>query len=731
MAVWKSTVAAFFAASVSFHALAQTGAAEPAPQQALQEQVELTADNAYVLENENTVVAEGNVTVRYRDRVLTADTLTYNRDTGRVRARGNVTILEPDGTQRYAEEIETSADLSDGYAVGFSMRTPQGETAAANSAIRRSDSYNQLDRAIFTACELCDEKTTPTWAIRARKAVLNEETGMYSYRDAVFELAGVPIIYLPYFAHPDPKAERRSGFLIPTVGSSSKTGPLYQQPYYWAISDYQDLVIAPIIYTKVNPLLELDYRKRFYSGDINANFSFTNEQFFDGDGETFGDQEWRGHLFADGKFQINENWRWGFGIEESTDDLYTERYDIEGENDKRGLYTNQPRVLLSQLYTQGQSRNWYADGSLLTFDNLRLTGASEDAIGDVLPLAHAQKDFELGQFGYASIGASAAFLERAAGPDSRRLSASAEWSTTKIIPGGLVFEPFANARYDNYDIEDFPLTGDSDSISRGVGSLGAKMSMPFYRPGQTVDILIEPIVMAAVSTSSPNDEPLPIEDSLYFELDTSTLFNANAQAGYDLYEGDQKIAAGLSATARWKSGISLSGIVGRRWRSEADPAFDVASNLDGTVSDWLAGLSVDFNGPFSFDTQVRLDDDTLELNRIDTAFELNTDRVRASAVYYQIDESVSRSGLAQEGILLYSEVNITDNYLLLYELRREFEQQIDIRHSFGIGYQDDCSRFELIYERTERLNQELGPSESILFRFALATIGELGTRNFD
>lgn len=730
MAVWKSTVAALFAASVSVQAAAQAGT-ETSAAETMQEQVELTADNAYVLENENTVVAEGNVTVRYQDRVMTADSLTYNRDTGRVRARGNVKILEPDGTQRFADEIETSADLSDGYAVGFSMRTPEGETAAASSAIRRGDSYNQLDRTIFTACELCEGETTPTWAIRARRAVLNEETGMYSYRDAVFELAGIPVIYLPYFAHPDPKAKRRSGFLIPTVGSSSKTGLVYQQPYYWSISDYQDLVIAPIVYSKVNPLLEFDYRKRFFSGDVSANFSVTNERLFDSDGEKYDEKEWRGHLFADGKFMINRNWRWGFGIEETTDDLYTERYDIEGENDRRGLYTNQPRVLLSQLYTQGQSRNWYADGSVLTFDNLRLTGDSEDAIADVLPLAQAERDFELGKFGFASVGASAAFLQRGFGPDSQRLSASAEWSARKIVPGGVVFEPFANARYDYYDVADFPATGDSDTITRGLGSVGGKMSMPFYRPGRTVDILVEPIVMAAASTASPNDEPLPIEDSLYFELDTSTLFNANAQAGYDLYEGDQKIAAGISATARWKSGVALSGIVGRRWRSESDPAFDAASNLDGTVSDWLAGLSVDLNGPLSFDAQVRLDDDTLAVNRIDTALDLQTDRLRASAIYYQIDEAVSRSGRPQEGIMLYSEVSVTDNYLLLYELRREFEQQIDIRHSFGIGYQDDCSRFELIYERTERLNQELGPSESILFRFALATIGELGSRNFD
>ena len=151
MTVWKSAVAALFTASVSPYALAQSAPDQQAGAEVPQAQVELTADNAYVLEDENTVVAEGNVTVRYQERVLTADSLTYNRDTGRVRARGNVTILEPDGTQRYAEEIETSADLSDGYAVGFSMRTPDGGTAAANSAIRSGYSYNELERAIFTS----------------------------------------------------------------------------------------------------------------------------------------------------------------------------------------------------------------------------------------------------------------------------------------------------------------------------------------------------------------------------------------------------------------------------------------------------------------------------------------------------------------------------------------------------------------------------------------------------
>ena len=51
-----------------------------------------------------------------------------------------------------------------------------------------------------------------------------------------------------------------------------------------------------------------------------------------------------------------------------------------------------------------------------------------------------------------------------------------------------------------------------------------------------------------------------------------------------------------------------------RWRDMSDPVFDVGSNLDGTVSDWVAGLSADFGNPLRLETRVRLDDDDLNLN---------------------------------------------------------------------------------------------------------------------
>lgn len=255
--------------------------------------------------------------------------------------------------------------------------------------------------------------------------------------------------------------------------------------------------------------------------------------------------------------------------------------------------------------------------------------------------------------------------------------------------------------------------------------------MPFYRPGKSVDLLVEPIVMGAFGTSGPNEEPIPIEDGLFYELDESDLFEPNAQAGYDLYEGDSKIGAGISAVARWKSGVRISGLAGRRWRSRDDDNFDVPSNLDGTASDWIGGFALDLGNPFTFKTKIRLDDEDLELNRIDTSIDMRFDRFKASALYYQIDPEVTQAGIRQEGVVLDTEVKLTDNYFAQYSLRRDIENNRDIRQSLGIGYQDDCSRFTLLFVRSELVDRQIGPSDSILFVFSLKSLGNVGSSNFD
>ncbi|MEM0985969.1 MAG: LPS assembly protein LptD [Pseudomonadota bacterium] len=695
-----------------------------------EEEVILVAERLYEDQARNLIIAEGGVEATYGKRTLRADRVVFDRNTEKVRATGNVVIVDGEGTEQFANEIEVDSDLSGGFAIGFSMRMGNGATAVANAAIREEGGINALDQIVYTACEICEEGETPTWSLRARRAILNEQTKMISYRDAVLEVGGVPVFYLPYLAHPDPTSGRRSGLLFPDAGLSTTVGWFYQQPYYWAISDSQELTISPRVHQRVNPLLELDYSKRFWSGQVNINTSITQERLFDGDGERLDDSDnsLRSHIFADGVFRLTDKWLWGFGAERVTDDLYLGRYDIDGEDNLRGLYASQPRRLLSQLFAVGQDDTFYADAALLAFQGLRQNDENS-ALPLVLPYAFAERLFDLGDAGLAGVQVTSTAITRDEGDDSQRVSAGFDWSTQRIIGPGLVARPFAEGRFDFYALdEDIAGTG---SATRSIGHVGATLSYPLVRRGNSVDVTVEPIVMGSVGTSGSNDEAIPNEDSLLFELYDPDLFDPDASGGFDLVDGGNHVAAGFFAKARWKNGVELAGSAGRRWKSESETGFDPLSNLDGTSSDWISSAAFKIGRPLSVATSLRFDDEDLSLNRIDARVSTQFWRVKAAAQYYKIDESIAVRGVEDEAVSINGTFQLTDRFNLSYARIRDIADNFDSRHSVGIGYQDGCALFQLAFQRTDNRDRELGPSESVTFRFSLLSLGELGSQDVD
>ena len=207
-------------------AVAQTPAASaPAATTDNSQDVLLRAD--LITEDRNGLVmtAEGNVEVRVGERTLRADRLVYDQDKKTMRAQGNVQISDQEGSVQFSDEIEVDEDFRNGFATRFSARLGGNSIVTASSAIRTDGTRNSLEQVVFTNCPICEANgNDPTWSIRARRAVQNTETQMITYQDAVFEIKGVPVLYLPYFAHPDPTSKRRSGLLIPDMGNSSKYG---------------------------------------------------------------------------------------------------------------------------------------------------------------------------------------------------------------------------------------------------------------------------------------------------------------------------------------------------------------------------------------------------------------------------------------------------------------------------------------------------------------------------
>ncbi|MEZ5936648.1 MAG: LPS assembly protein LptD [Hyphomonadaceae bacterium] len=696
----------------------------------------LSADTISEDRDERILTATGNVEVRVGERVLRADRVIYDEDNRSMQAQGNVQISDSTGTMQFADEIEVDDEFRDGFATRFSMRWQNGGAATASSAVRTGGRRHALEQVVFTSCPICEqEDKTPTWSLRARKAVQNLDTKMISYQDAVLELGGIPVLYVPYFAHPDPTSGRRSGLMTPDFGVSSKVGAFYEQPYYWAISPSQELTVSPTIYANVNPLVKLDYRQRFFSGFLRLEGSFTNEKDFDSDGNKFGEQSWRSHLYGEGRFAINQNWDWGFGVETQTDDLYDLRYDIDGENDLRGLYSSQPRQLLSQIYSTGQDEDFYAEAGLLTFQGLR--AFDDDArFPKVAPTLFAEKVFDFGDKGQVSTQFSAAALFRDEAQtlpdstltkDSVRATGSAEWTTQTVFGPGLVLSPFALGRFDAYKLDN-GLPDGSHEVSRTLGLVGGQVSWPLIRTGKSIDIVVEPIAMVAYGTEDANQKGIPNEDSLLFEVDDSNVFKPDVVSNYDLWEGGARASVGLSTTARFGDGIEINGLFGRRWRDQPDSAFDTLSNLSGEKSDYVASVNADFGAPLRVGARVRFDDE-MSFNRVDATVAGDYWRISGNARYFRT--AATAAGAEEAGLILDGRFRIKDNWSAIVRQYRNITENRDILLSVGIGYQDDCSFFSIAYERNGGQDRTLGPSDSIRFRFVLTGLGGISDDSVD
>lgn len=722
---WAAPLAALLLASTSAGiAVAQ----EPAVT-AADSVVVLEADSIVRDDEADTITAEGNVEARYEGRVLRTKRLIYNLRDNTIRAQGGVEIIDPDGSVRYADEIEVDEKLNTGYSTNFGARIAGGGTLAAASAVRPSEGRNELQRFVYTACPICkvegtDKTRGPTWTLRARSAVQNQNSKMISYRDVVFQFGSIPVIYLPYFAHPDPSSGPRSGLLPPDIGSSRRLGGYYEQPIHWQISPFQDLTVAPQFNSKVNPLLGLQYRKRFYSGDLRLEGSVSYDQDFDGNGEKFGNEDVRGHIFGSGLFQIDDFWSWGFGVERSADDFYLRRYDIDREIRPRGPYVGENGRLISQIYTTGQSASTYGALALVSFQGLLAVDEASTPL--ILPVGEIEHVVNEGLFdGQLRLQASTASLYRPdAGADSSRISGGVEWRRDAIVGPGIVVSPFAQARTDFYRIGNAPAAKD-EAFGRSVGLAGFEMSWPFLRAVGGVDVVLEPIGMAAIGTEGGNDPRIVNEDSIAFELDDTNVFRANAGPNFDLWEEGSRASVGIRATARAGDDRTASAFVGRRWRENAEPLFNRVTNLDDETSDWVTAASVNIGSRLGADVRARISDKDFSLVRLDAAVRASLWRISTEARYFEVDKSLRPNDPSRE-IRGGVGFQVTDRWSLSYNLQRDLDSDITLSQNIRLGYRDDCTFIDLAYVRSETFDRILGPNEGFQIRIGLSSLGVFG-----
>ena len=66
-------------------------------------------------------------------------------------------------------------------------------------------------------------------------------------------------MYIPYFTFPV-NNQRKTGFLYPSISSSSKNGASIATPFYWNIAPNYDMTISPRLMTRRGLQLNTEFR---------------------------------------------------------------------------------------------------------------------------------------------------------------------------------------------------------------------------------------------------------------------------------------------------------------------------------------------------------------------------------------------------------------------------------------------------------------------------------------
>lgn len=714
------------------------------------------------------ITAKGGVEGRYQDRTLRADRVVYNVVSGRVMATGNVVLIDGDGASQYADKLELTDKLASGGAKDFTARFNPVGIAGAKYAVRRSDSGFDLYNAYYTACETCTEDgvdKTPTWRVRARKVTQDVDDKMIHYRDAVVEVKGVPVLYLPYLAHPDPSTERRSGWLIPFAGRSGSYGVFYEQPYYWAINDYSELTVTPRLMERVNPFVMGQYSKRFYSGQLEVDASLAYDSFFDNDGDGFSsndvfsqpefglqDETWRSHLFARGQFDLTDSLMWGFGYDTASDDFYLDRYDIDTLGTNFGLYDGGSRRLTQQLYGVAQKQDYRYSASAYSFQSLRssirrdattptnitINREDDDALPKVLPkleMSHYLTDPIFG--GRFHAFGDAVQIKRSVdgtvttpiNDDYRRVSFGGEYSKSMILPFGVEAKPFAMARYDKFNID--PLGAASVEEDRAIGQVGLDARWTLVRPGNSVDFTIEPRVQ--ISHNFGDDTPAALttyrEDSIGIDLDSALLWASNKATGYDLWETGTRADIGASFAADWDdnhAGIFL----GQSFTDQRISLFGINSGLNDKSSNIVSEIDLQLGGNFTALSRLRYDNDEGEIRRADTQFSYAGDRLTLSARHYKINDPFSALATSvidapPEELSGSIKYQVMKDWAVRYVASRDVDAGLTRREELAFIFDDDCTYMELYYEKRRNNLGLIGDNTNIGIRVALLTLGDV------
>ena len=322
------------------------------------EQVVIEGD---VLENilDRKLKASGNAILSRGNQSIEANVIEYDQVSEELYANGNV-LLKTKSSQIEGAELELSLDSNTGSIPNASFtsilnaRNPKFNNTLRGTAsllFIEGDSKKRLQNASITTCEAGQND----WFINASELEINERSQRVDATNAELEFKGFPILFSPYvnFSFND---DRKSGFLVPSIGSTSRSGFETAIPYYFNLSPTSDATITPRYLGKRGTQVSGEYR--YLNGDF---FGETSLEYLPTDDASSQDNRYYAKIKH--AHDLGNGFTAGYNVEKVSDDNYFA--------DMSSLISVTSQVNLNQeAFLNYSDSNWNAQLLTQKFQNL-------------------------------------------------------------------------------------------------------------------------------------------------------------------------------------------------------------------------------------------------------------------------------------------------------------------------------------------------------------------------
>jgi len=708
------------------------------PNTMAEESVKIYFSADEVEENSKTevITARGNVIITRNQISLRADEISYDRKNDVVIAKGNVSITSKDGSVLFADWAELTDKLSQGTIRDVKVILADQSRIAAQR-IKQTESGNRyFFYGVYSPCDICDEDPKPLWQLKARKVTHDAHRENIYYRNAFIEVKDIPVFYTPFLSHPDPTVKRRSGFLAPTLRNNSYLGSSMELRYFWNISDHEDFLFNPIFTSDRGTILGGKYRKQLYNGRFDVSGSIMRD---DDQGRN------RGHVFAKGRYEIDDLWIAKLDINYASDGAYLKDLSLPGRTETWLTSKASFERFDVRDYAAIEAYHYKLVSYSLREYNHAEYQRREYSKPYVMPLTVYETigdSNSIGAYWKTHFSTASVYRERSE-TGSQRATMINSWNLPYTSPFGEKYRFVTSVKSDAYYIHNYQYENNNeftDSTGRIFPQAGLEWRLPFVKATEDSRQIVEPIIVAVAAPNGGNRfDKIPNEDSLNAQLDDTNILSLDRYSGYDRNDTGSRLSYGLN----WSSYGNIIGrtsmFVAQSYYLSDDESFSRSTGEQSYFSDYVGRIHAAPHPFLDLNYRFRADKDN---------FELKYNEINARVGNNMLSTNIAFISLTGRRDINNSSLYFFDDYAERKELytavsakiSRDWRLNVYNRHDLtkgGVGslehggrviYEDEC--FNLVFDvhKYNSTDPDYKDGYDFSVTFILKTLGGTGSK---